>query len=44
MGIIKVLLQKEALVFRNSYLRTRKQIVIGGVLAILIPVGLGVTT
>lgn len=28
MGIIKILLQKEALVFRNSYLRTVKQILI----------------
>ncbi|MFW0859258.1 MAG: putative ABC transporter permease subunit [Dehalococcoidia bacterium] len=28
MGIIKVLLQKEALVFRNSYLKTRRQILI----------------
>jgi hypothetical protein len=44
MGIIKILLQKEALVFRNSYLRTRKQIAIAVALAILVPVWLGVTT
>jgi len=44
MDFIKLLLQKEALVFTNSYLRTRKQIVIAVVLPILVLVLLGMGT